>query len=84
MIVNSASPYVKEDTEPVTGELLQRAFKNGNQGELYRIDDEWWFTDKWERDNRDATWQYKGSDDPGWYRTEWQKRTREVEDDYRA
>ena len=84
VIINGASPYVKEDTEPVTGELLQRVFKNGNQGDLYRIDDEWSFTDDWEHEERDASWQYKGTDDSIRYRTEWQKRTRDVEDDYGA
>jgi hypothetical protein len=82
VIINNSSPYLKEDTEPVTGEFLQRNFKDGNRGELYRVDDEWWFSDDWEYVNRDADWQYKGTDDPMRYRTEWQKRTGEVEDDY--
>jgi hypothetical protein len=84
VVVNSSSPYLKQDTEPVTGEFLQRRFKDGSHGDLYRIDDEWWFADDWEHVNRDADWQYKGLDDPSRYRTEWQKRTREVEDDYTA
>ena len=82
VIINSSSPSVRDDTEPITGEFLQRNFKDGNRGDLYRIDDEWWFTDNWQRENRDADWQYKGTDDPIRYRTEWQKRSREVEDDY--
>jgi hypothetical protein len=84
VILNSSSPYLKEDTEPLTSEFVQRNFKDGNHGELYRIDDEWWFTDEWDHENRDADWQYKGTDDSIRYRTEWQKRTREVEDDYSA
>jgi hypothetical protein len=84
VIINSSGAFLKEDTEPVTSEFLDRAFPDGRHGDLYRFDDEWWFTDDWERNNRDADWSYKGTDDPLHYRTEWQKHTREVEDDYSA
>ena len=56
------------NTEPITSEFLQRNFKDGNRGELYRVDDEWWFKDDWEHNNRDAEWRYKGTDDPMRYR----------------
>jgi hypothetical protein len=82
VIINNTGPYLKQDTEPVTDEFLDRTFKDGRRGELYRIDDEWWFTDAGGRNNRDASWSYKGSDDSARYRAEWAKRTREVEDDY--
>ncbi len=82
--INSSGAFLKEDTEPVSNEFLERVFPNGRQGELYRFDDEWWFTDSWERNNRDADWLYKGNDDPLFYRTEWQKHTREVADDFSA
>ena len=32
--------------------MLNRAYENGSQGELYKIDDEWWFTDTWQRDRK--------------------------------
>lgn len=82
VIVNTSGPFLREDTEPVTGEFLDRVFPDGNHGELYRFDDQWWFADDWERDNQDAAWSYKGTDDPLYYRTDWQKHTREVEDDF--
>jgi hypothetical protein len=34
VIINSAIPYLKEDTEPISNEFLERNFKNGNRGEL--------------------------------------------------
>lgn len=81
-IVNTSGPDLREDTEPVGTDFISRVFKNGNRGNLYRIDDEWWFADNWERDPRDAEWGYKGSDNPGRYRTEWMKRSNETEDDF--
>jgi hypothetical protein len=84
VIVNQGGASLKEDTEPIGNDFLDRTFKRGSEGELYRIDDEWWFQDNWERTSRDADWGYKGSDNPGRYRTEWMKRTREAEDDFTA
>ncbi len=81
-IVNHSGIELREDTEPVGTDFVSRVFKNGNRGQLYRIDDEWWFADNWERDPRDADWGYKGSDNPGRYRTEWMKRSHEAEDDF--
>ena len=82
LIINNQSPQLREDTEPVGNEFLDRNFENGADGELYRIDDEWWFRDNWDRQNRDASWQFKNTYNPGAYRTEWMKRTRETEDDF--
>ncbi|HEY2951105.1 MAG TPA: lamin tail domain-containing protein, partial [Verrucomicrobiae bacterium] len=82
VVVNNSGFALREDTEPVHNDFLNRNFKHGNRGQLYRIDDEWWFTDDWDRDVRDADWGYKGSDNPGRYRTEWMKRSNEAEDDY--
>ena len=81
-IVNTGGIELREDTEPVANDLLNRNFKHGSKGNLYRIDDEWWFADNWDRDPRDADWGYKGSDNPGRYRTEWMKRSNEAEDDF--
>ncbi len=79
--VNSDAIALREEIEPVANDMLDRVVENGSQGELYRIDDEWWFTDNWDRPSQSATWTYK-TDNPGRYRTEWMKRTRENEDDY--
>lgn len=82
--INSGGFSLREEVEPVGNDFLDRNFEMGNEGELYRIDDEWWFTDTWDRQNRNADWSYKGTDNPGRYRSEWMKRTREDEDDYSA
>lgn len=81
-IVNSDAPRLREDTEPTGNDMLDRLFTDGSRGSLYRIDDEWWFQDDWNRRNRDADWNYKGTDNAGRYRTEWMKRTNEDEDDF--
>ena len=81
---NSSSPQMREEVEPVANDFLSRNFTEGVKGNLYRIDDEWWFTDSWSRQNRNADWRYKSSDNPGRYRSEWMKRTNEWEDDYSA
>ena len=82
--VNNGSPQMREEVEPVANDFLSRNFNEGVKGNLYRIDDEWWFTDSWSRSNRNADWRYKGTDNPGRYRSEWMKRTNEWEDDYSA
>jgi hypothetical protein len=82
--VNSSSPQMREEVEPVANDFLNRNFIDGVKGNLYRIDDEWWFTDGWDRQSRKADWSYKSSDNPGRYRSEWMKRTNEWEDDYSA
>ncbi len=82
--VNNGGGSVREEMEVVGNDMLDRAYENGSQGELYKIDDEWWFQDDWNRRNRDADWSYKSSDNAGRYRSEWMKRTKENEDDYSA
>jgi len=82
--VNAGGAMVREEVEPVANDFLNRVFEDGSQGELYRIDDEWWFTDSWSQPSLSASWVYKGTDNPGRYRSEWMKRTRENEDDYSA
>ena len=84
LIVNTGGINMREDTEAVDNDLLDRNFENGSAGDLYRIDDEWWFTDSWSREYRNADWKHKGSDNPGRYRTEWMKRTNEEQDDFSA
>ncbi|MEO8350396.1 MAG: lamin tail domain-containing protein [Chthoniobacteraceae bacterium] len=81
-VVNTDNPGLREDTEPVDGALIGRNFPNGNQGQLMRSDDEWWFQDNWNRNNRDADWSYKGTEEAIRYHTEWMTRSREAEYDY--
>lgn len=83
-VVNGDAPAVREDVEAPDNGLLSRVFPDGEEGELYRTDDEWWFTDSWSRTSRNADWSYKGSDDPIKYHTEWMRRSRETEYDYAA
>ena len=47
---------LREDVEPVDSDFLKRHFEDGNQGELYRVDDEWWMSDHWSQRHRDASW----------------------------
>ena len=81
-LINSSGPMLREETEPIGNEFLDRAYPRGHNGDLYRIDDEWWFTDAWGQSPQDADWRYKGSDSSIRYRTEWMKRSNEAEDDY--
>jgi hypothetical protein len=93
--VNAGDYGVREEMEPYGNDFLNRVYQNGSQGELYKIDDEWWFTDDWsQQPSRNADWTYKAlastspssqgpyTDNPGRYRSEWMKRSRENEDDY--
>ena len=82
VIVNGDQVMIREDVEPVDTDFIQRNFSKGNDGELYRIDDQWWFSDHWQQSHRDATWDYLNSDQATWYRNSWMKRSREEEDDY--
>lgn len=82
VIVNRGPPMLREEVEPVDSDLLRRNFQDGNTGNLYRIDDEWWFDDDWTPHSRDADWSFKGSRDPGRYRTEWMKRSNEEADEF--
>lgn len=84
VVLNGWATLFREDTEPIGNEFLDRIFVRGRNGDLYRIDDEWWFTDGWGQAPQDANWVYKGSDSSIRYRTEWMKRTNEAEDDFSA
>ncbi len=81
----NANPFrMKEETEPIDNDYLDRNFQNGSEGDLYRIDDEWWFADSGQQDYRNADWLYKFSDNAGLYRTSYMRRTKEDQDDYSA
>ena len=83
-VVNTDGLAIREDTEPVDGEFVGRAFPGGGKGQLFRSDDEWWFSDDWSRSSRNADWSYKSTDSPLRYHTEWMARSREEEHDYSA
>jgi hypothetical protein len=82
VIINGGSASLREDVEPNANDFLRRNWEDGHKGELYRIDDEWWFEDNWSRRNRNATWEYKNTNEPERYSSEWIKRSREAEHDY--
>ena len=82
VMVNGGSSSIREDVEPNATDFMKRNWDDGQKGELYRIDDEWWFDDGWGRQNRNADWSYKGSKEPERYSSEWIKRSRESEYDY--
>ena len=84
VVVNGANAAIREDVEPNSNDFLKRNWPDGQLGELYRIDDEWWFEDNWNRQNRNADWSYKDTDEPERYQSEWIKRSRETEYDYGA
>ena len=82
VIINGGSASLREDVEPNANDFLKRNWDQGEKGELYRIDDEWWFDDNWGRTNRNADWSYKGTREAERYHAEWIKRSREDEYDY--
>ena len=83
VVVNNGSPAIREDVETNANDFLKRNWEEGEKGELYRIDDEWWFDDNWNRQNRNADWSVDGrSVEPNMYHAEWMKRSREEEYDY--
>lgn len=84
VIVNGDNSAVREDVEPNASDFMKRNWEDGQKGELYRIDDEWWFEDDWSRGQRNADWSYKNTYEPERYNSEWIKRSMESEYDYTA
>jgi len=82
IIVNGGNPLLREDVETNANDFLRRNWDQGEKGELYRFDDEWWFDDTWVSARRSADWSYKGTNEPERYHAEWMKRSRESEYDY--
>lgn len=81
-LVNTDNAAVREEVEPVAQDFINRNFPDGGRGELYRIDDEWWFADDWSRKSRNADWGYKNTEATLRYHTEWMSRSRETDYDY--
>lgn len=82
--INNGSWFMREETEPIDNDYLNRHFSDGSEGDLYRIDDEWWLIDNGQLDYRNADWLYKFTENPGRYRSEYMKRTKETDDDFTA
>ncbi len=87
--VNDNNFATREEVEtPGSSDFMNRLWENGNQGHMYRIDDEWDFGDNIDnsRQNRNADWNYKSpnGDRPGRYHSEYMLRSREVEYDFTA
>jgi hypothetical protein len=82
LIVNAGKPVVREETETVGKEFLDRRFEEGRKGELYKIDDQWWLMDNGQGEMQDASWAYQGPESQ-WYQNAWIKRSRESIGDYR-
>lgn len=85
LLVNSGATQLREEVEaPSDNGFLDRHWENGSQGQMFRIDDEWQFTDRFDRSPRDARWDLEEPDPnlTGRYHSEWMLRSREEEYDY--
>ena len=90
-IENDRTPEFNEIVEPCGNDFLDRFWEDGSQGEFYKIDDHFRFTDTYSKDqitNRylwyDSRGNYPDPDAAGSYHTAWIKRSREAEYDYSA
>ena len=84
-IVNDSRENLREEVEaPSDNGFMDRHWKDGSQGQMFRIDDEWQFTDRFDRSPRDARWDLKSpnGERAGRYHSEWMLRSREAEYDY--
>ena len=84
-VVNANQPQFQEDVEPISSDFLNRIFKHGSHGELYRTTYMFFYKDSGEGNNmRNSTLALNYGDDPINYKVVWSKRTREAENDYTA
>lgn len=84
-LINGGGVQLMEDVEPIGNDFLNRIFKDGSQGELYRTTYMFFYKDSGEGSNlRNSTLAPNYGDDPLNYKIVWSKRTREAEDDYTA
>ena len=74
--------------EPIGNDFLERNYgDNGPQGDLYRVDDVFFFDDNYSKDQITSRyWWYAGDDwpGPGRYHSQWLLRSKETEYDYTA
>ena len=84
-LINGGPVNMFEDVEPIGNDFLNRIFKDGTQGELYRTTYMFFYKDSGEGANmRNSTFSLNYGDNPLNYKIVWSKRTREAEDDYTA
>ena len=84
-VLNASPSVLQEDVEPIGSDFLNRIFKHGSQGELYRTTYMFFYKDNGEGNNmRNSTLALNYGDDPINYKVVWSKRTREAENDYTA
>ena len=82
-LINGGPVNMFEDVEPIGNDFLNRIFKDGTQGELYRTTYMFFYKDSGEGANmRNSTFSLNYGDNPLNYKIVWSKRTREAEDDY--
>lgn len=89
IIENGSRPrHSIELFEPIGNDFLERNYgDNGPQGDLYRIDDVFFFDDNYSKDQITSRyWWYAGDDwpGPGRYHSQWLLRSKEAEYDYTA
>ena len=74
--------------EPIGNDFLERNYgENGSQGDLYRVDDVFFFDDNYSKDQITSRyWWYAGDEwpGPGRYHSQWLLRSKEAEYDYTA
>ena len=74
--------------EPIGNDFLKRNYgENGSQGDLYRVDDVFFFDDNYSKDQITSRyWWYAGDEwpGPGRYHSQWLLRSKETEYDYTA
>jgi hypothetical protein len=84
-VINGAPAQFQEAVEPIGNDFLNRVFKNGTQGELYRTTYMFFYKDNGEGSSmRNSTMALNYGNDPINYKIVWSKRTREAENDYTA
>ena len=84
-VINGTQPQLQEDVEPIGSDFLNRVFKHGSQGELYRTTYMFFYKDSGEGNSiRNSTLALNYGDDPINYKIVWSKRTLEAENDYTA
>ena len=84
-LINGGPVQMMEDVEPIGNDFLNRIFKDGSQGELYRTTYMFFYRDDGQSSSlRNSTLAPNYGDDPLNYKVVWSKRSREAEDDYSA
>lgn len=84
--INGFPSFLSDELEPVGNGFVRRNFSNGQEGELYRIDDEFLLVDDTSRSPVDARepadWSLSFGTEPEAYYPNWGKRTRQCEFDF--